>query len=461
MMIFSIRRTAQLFIAAIVLLLVAAPAFAQYTDIAALNDLGGPAEFARRRQELAKQAKTGYIVLFAKLILPQADHYREDNDFYYFTGIADPGAVLLMDVAANRTVIFEPQQSARESRVYGKNLLSLTQEERTKLGFPVVLPLNTLIGTLSGALGKTGEQDLWLRLGFADKPDGARQETARDYATEYSHPFGNPMPGDRSVFRRIQEMFPAAHLRDMTPFIDAMRYIKTPQEIAVLRRNGKLSAEGIRRGMARAYPGIYEYQIEAEASYVFRSSGAQGIAYPAIVGAAANGTTWHYFSDRDQTKPNDLIVFDYAADLDHMTMDITRTFNVSGKFTPEQAKWYAVDLETQKAVIDMLRPGNTYEQASDAGKKIFEKNGIAAQWYGFPGHTVGLATHDVIGTTGPIRAGQVVTVEPIIEFPDKNMHYRIEDTILITDGVPEILSSAVPKEMVDVEKLVGSEAKKP
>jgi Xaa-Pro aminopeptidase len=109
----------------------------------------------------------------------------------------------------------------------------------------------------------------------------------------------------------------------------------------------------------------------------------------------------------------------------------------------------------------MLRPGNTYEQASEAGKKIFEKNGIASQWYGFPGHTVGLATHDVVGTTGPIRAGQVVTVEPIIEFPEKNMHYRIEDTILITDGAPEILSSAVPKEMVEVEKLVGSEAKKP
>jgi Xaa-Pro aminopeptidase len=461
MMIFFTRRNALLLVATVLLLFVAAPAFAQYTDIAALDDLGGPAEFARRRQELAKQAKTGYIVLCAKLILPQADHYREDNDFYYFTGIADPGAVLLIDIAANRTILFEPQQSARESRVYGKNLLSLTQEERTKLGFTVVMPLNTLIGTLSAALGKTGEQDLWLRLGFADKPDGARQETARDYATEYSHPFGNPMPGDRGLLRRIQEMFPAAHLRDMTPFIDSMRYIKTAQEIAILRRNGKLSAEGIRRGLARAYPGIYEYQIEAEASYVFRNSGAQGISYPAIVGAAANGTTWHYFSDRDQTKPNDLIVFDYAADLNHMTMDITRTFNVSGKFTPEQAKWYAVDLETQKAVIDMLRPGNTYEQASEAGKKIFEKNGIAAQWYGFPGHTVGLATHDVIGTTGPIRAGQVVTVEPIIEFPDKNMHYRIEDTILITDGAPEILSSAVPKEMVEVEKLVGSEAKRP
>ena len=150
------------------------------------------------------------------------------------------------------------------------------------------------------------------------------------------------------------------------------------------------------------------------------------------------------------------MVFDFAADLDHMTMDITRTFNISGKFTPEQAKWYAVDLESQKASIALLKPGNTYEQVADAGKAVFEKNGIAKQWYGFPGHFVGLATHDVKMPTGPVKAGQVVTVEPIVEFPDQHMHFRVEDTILVTDNGPEILSSGVPKEMSDVEKLVGS-----
>jgi len=151
------------------------------------------------------------------------------------------------------------------------------------------------------------------------------------------------------------------------------------------------------------------------------------------------------------------VVFDFAADLDHMTMDITRTFNIDGKFTPEQAKWYNVDLESQKAVIAMLKVGNTYEQAADAGKAVFEKAGEGAQWSGFPGHFVGLATHDVMLPKGPIQAGQVVTVEPIVEFPDKHWHFRVEDTILITANGPEVLSSAIPKEMADVEKLVGSQ----
>jgi Xaa-Pro aminopeptidase len=430
------------------------PALAQYTDPAVINDLGGPQEFARRRQELAKQLKTGRLILFARTILPEANHYREDNDFFYFTGLADPGAIMVMDASNGDTTIFEPQQSSRGKQVYGSNLLSLTPEAQEKLGFKTVFPLGNLDLILAFTLSK--ESDLWLRLTFPDKADGARPETGRDYAADYNDPYGDPLPGDRAALKKLAERYPAAHLRDATPFIDDLRNLKTPQEIELLRRNGKLSAEGIKQGIAHAHPPMFEYQIEAHAAYVFRNGGAQGWAYPAIVSSAENINTWHYFNDRRQIQPNELVVFDFAADLDHMTMDITRTFNSSGKFTPEQAKWYAVDLESQKASIALLKPGNTYEQVADAGRAVFEKNGIAKQWYGFPGHFVGLATHDVKQPTGPVKAGQVVTVEPIVEFLDQHMHFRVEDTVLVTDNGPEILSSGVAKEMSEVEKLVGS-----
>jgi len=429
-------------------------ALAQYTDPVVINDLGGPQEFARRRQELAKQLKTGHFILFARTILPEANHYREDNDFFYFTGLSDPGAVMVMDAGNGDTAIFEPQQSSRGKQVYGANLLSLTPEAQEKLGFKTVLPLSSLDITLAYAFSK--ESDLWLRLSFPDKADGARPEIGRDYAADYTSPYGDPLPGDRAALKKLAERYPAAHLRDATAFIDDLRNLKTPQEIELLRRNGKLSADGIKQAIAHAHPPMFEYQIEAQAAYVFRNGGAQGWAYPAIVSSAENINTWHYFNDRRQIQPNELVVFDFAADLDHMAMDITRTFNISGKFTPEQAKWYAVDLESQKASIAMLKPGNTYEQVADAGKAVFEKAGIAKQWDGFPGHFVGLATHDVKFPTGPVKAGEVVTVEPIVEFPDQHMHFRVEDTILVTDNGPEILSSSVPKEMSEVEKLVGS-----
>lgn len=437
------------------LLVISLTAAAQYTDPAYINDLGGPQEFARRRAELAHKAKAGYILLFARVTLPESNHYREDNDFFYYTGLADPGAVLVMDASKpEAAVIFEPEQAPRVKQVYGANLLAMTPEQREKLGYKTVMPIANLDGMLSFIFST--ENDLWLRLTFPDKADGARPEVGRDYAEEYAAPYGDPTPGDRAAIQKLAQRFPAAHQRDLTGFIDEMRNIKTPGEIAVLRRNGALSAEVLKEAMAHAHPPMYEYQIEARADYVFRNGGASGWAYPAIVSSAENINTWHYFNDRRQIQPNELVVFDFAADLDHMAMDITRTFNISGKFSPDQAKWYAVDLECQKAVIAQLKPGNTYEQASDAGKAVLEKYGEGKQWYGFPGHFVGLATHDVLRPKGPIKAGQVVTVEPIVEFPDKQMHFRVEDTILITESGVEILSSGVPKEPAEVEKLVGS-----
>jgi Aminopeptidase P, N-terminal domain len=142
------------FVSVAIALSSALPAVAQYTDQAAMNDLGGPQEFARRRADLVKQLKTGYVILCARRILPEANHYREDNDFFYYTGISDPGAVMLMDVSTGDTTIFEPEQSARTRQVYGPNLLSLTSEQRAKLGFQTVSPLSSLDRVLAFVCGK-------------------------------------------------------------------------------------------------------------------------------------------------------------------------------------------------------------------------------------------------------------------------------------------------------------------
>jgi Xaa-Pro aminopeptidase len=359
-----------------------------------------------------------------------------------------------MDAKSGRSILFEPVQPPRKKQVYGPNVLAMSKDEQTKLGFPVVLPVHDIDTLLAVTLNSS--TNLWLRLDYPDKADGARPETGRDHADEYSSPYHPGLAFDRNVIEQLRGRYPQSPMRDITPILDSLRNIKTSQEIEVLRRNGKLSAEAMRDAIAHARPGMYEYQFEARARFDYANSGAQGVAYPAIVSSGNSLNTWHYFNNRKQIPANGLVVFDYGADLDHETMDITRTFNISGKFTPDQAKWYAVDLETQKAVIAMLTTAHTYEEAADAGLKIYQREGIEKQWFGFPGHFVGLATHDVLRPHGPIKPGQVVTVEPIVEFLDKQTHFRVEDTVLITSGAPEILSSAVPKELKEVEALVGS-----
>ena len=227
----------------------AAAANAQYTDKLAIEDLGGPQEFAARRSELMAQAKTGYTLLFARNDIPEAAHYREDNDFYYFTGLQDPGAVLAMDNANGHVMLFEPQQAGRTAQVYGPNLLS-QPEEAKRLGFASVQPIGNLDIWLSYALSAHPAVGLWVRLGFPDKADGARPEVGRDHAWKFAHPYHEDVPQDLAPGKLLAERYSMAKLQDVTSLIDAMRNIKRPKEIEVLRRNGKISAEGDRTAPA-------------------------------------------------------------------------------------------------------------------------------------------------------------------------------------------------------------------
>src|SRR5262249_48308616 len=338
-------------------------AAAQYTDRAAIDDLGGPQAFAERRTALAKELKTGRVVLFAKADEPDDSHYREDNDFYYFTGLQDPGAVVVIEAETGKTTLFEPVMSPRRVQFMGANAIALSEDQQKELGYEAVFPITGIDAFLGSVLQGQPGSDVWVRLSFPDQTVLARTENASGVGARDGNPYSGNPPTEMRQAQLLRERFPMANFKDATPAIDRMRNIKSAKEIGVLRRNGKISAEGDRDAIAHAHPGMYQYEMEAQAYFYFYSHGAQGVAYPAIIGSGNDINTWHYFSNRKKIEADQLVVFDYAASLDHLTMDITRTFNVSGKFSPEQAKWYAVDLEAQKAVIAMLRPGHTYEEA--------------------------------------------------------------------------------------------------
>ena len=177
---------------------------------------------------------------------------------------------MVMDCAKGSVMIFEPQQAPRTKQVYGSEFVVAWEDERKKLGFETVLPLDVLDRGLAFGLMRNDSSDLWARLTFADKADGARPETGGDYAEEYTHPYGDPLPGDRAAIKKLAERYPAAHLRDATPFIDAMRGIsRRRRRLRCCGRNGALSAEGIKQGIAHAKAGMYEYQVEAQADFVF------------------------------------------------------------------------------------------------------------------------------------------------------------------------------------------------
>jgi Xaa-Pro aminopeptidase len=151
----------------------------------------------------------------------------------------------------------------------------------------------------------------------------------------------------------------------------------------------------------------------------------------------------------------ELVVMDYGGSLDHLTMDLTRTWPVSRRFTDEQLRAYQTVLDAQKAIIAAIRPGVTRETVRTLAENIFRKNGFDPR-YAYAGHYVGLSVHDVGDWGLPFRAGMVLAIEPIIDLPERQLHVRIEDTVLVTQTGTEILSGAVPKEAHEMTQLVGT-----
>jgi Xaa-Pro aminopeptidase len=409
-----------------------------------------PAEFAARRQALAKALGKGTLVLFGRTEPQAGIRFRQDNDFFYFTGNEDLNAAMVLSAATGAATLYLPPQTAGEIRALGKNWL--TDPELGKpWGFAAIRPLDELPGALARVAG-AAEPVLWLRLQSGDESDNNRTEHAHDLSRRLVNVGGTHLTEDASRAAYVRAHFPSLQLSDATPFIDRMRTIKSAREIEVLRANGRISAEAIRRAILATRQNGFEYEIEAEATYWMYRNGVQGNSFAPIVGSGPNVNVWHYATNGRQYKSGDLVVMDYGGALDYLGVDITRTWPVSGQFTPDQLKAYQCALEAQKAIIAAMTVGATRAQTREIGQAIYKK-------HGFPGgagagHYVGMSVHDVGDGSLPFQPGMVIAVEPIIEDASKQLHVRIEDTVLITEQGPEVLTSGVPKEIDEVLALV-------
>jgi Xaa-Pro aminopeptidase len=266
-----------------------------------------------------------------------------------------------------------------------------------------------------------------------------------------------------------------------------MRLFKSANEAEIMRQAGKISSQAHCRAMQFCAPGKYEYQLEAELHHEFAMQGARYPAYGTIVGSGDNGCILHYTENQSQLVDGDLVLIDAGGELHGYAADITRTFPVSGRFSEPQSQLYNLVLAAQLKAFTLLKPGNTLKQATDLAIEVIteglielgllsgslEANIEALSYREFfmhgLSHWLGLDVHDVghykvDGTDRPLKAGMVITVEPGIYVSptaqvDKKwcgIGIRIEDNLLITEQGHEVLTSAVPKTIADIELLMAS-----
>jgi Xaa-Pro aminopeptidase len=435
------------------------------------QDYLSPAFHAGRREAFkASMSDKGVAVFFASQVRVRNDdvdyQYAQNKNFYYFTGLQEPNAVLLLFkrpvTLLNKTgteFIFvqkrDPQKEMWTGRILGEAGVQARYELQNVFANDQ-FTANTLdLSSIDSVYSLYRNEEIFTKYKRRLDPL-TRMATILDSAIEASK---KPLA-----------------MRSMLNTLRSLRGIKQPEEIAIMRKAANISSLGHREVMKAIKPGIKEYQAQAIMEYHFKSSGSEYAGYPSIVGAAENACVLHYTTNLKQINDGELLLSDCAAEYHGYTADVTRTIPANGKFSKEQKLIYDLVLKAQDAGIQMCKSGIAHDQVDVASREvIYEglvKLGIVskkqdARQY-FPhgtSHHVGLDVHDL----GPriLLPGVIVTVEPGIYIPagskcDKkwwDIGVRIEDDILITETGNENLSAGSPRSTVEIEKLIRASSK--
>ncbi len=436
-------------------------------------------EFAQRREQLMAQMGKGTAVFCsAPMAVMHNDveyNFRQDSDFYYLTGFdeAEAVAVLAPHHEGHRFVLFvQPKDPDKETWTGYRVGLEAAKE---KFGADEAYSIDELGEKLPQYL--VGGDRIFYRLGrdrhFNDKLLGMWQRLMRTYPKRGTGPTA---------------------IADPAPLLHAMRQLKSAAELNQMRRAADIAVEAHVRAMQFAKPGVYEYQVQAELEHTFRLHGAAGPAYPSIVASGENACILHYTENTRQMQAQELLLIDAGCAYNYYNSDITRTFPIGGRFTPEQQALYEIVLEAQLQAIAQVQPGTPYSQIHDTAVEVIvdglldlgllvgEKQDLikdeaykpfymhrTGHWLGLDVHDVGVYQHGE--TPHTLEPGQVTTVEPGIYIkpdikpvegqPDVPEHWRgigirIEDDVLVTAQGHDVLTDGVPKAIADLNHLSRS-----
>lgn len=430
---------------------------------------------SRREQLMAKIGRGTAIFRSAPMAVMHNDVeyvFRQDSDFYYLTGFNEPEAVAVLAPHhdKHRFILFvQPKDPVKETWTGYRVGVEGAKE---RYGADEAYPISEL------------DKNLPLYLEKAERI--------------YYH-LGRDRPFNDKILKHWQNLMagypkrgygPIA-IEDTNPIVHAMRLVKSPAELELMRKAAEISVEAHNHVREFTQPGRYEYEIQAELEHIFRLRGGMGPAYPSIVASGANACVLHYIENNRQMLDNELLLIDAGCAYDYYNADITRTFPVGGKFTPEQKAIYELVLEAQLQAIAQVKPGNPYNLIHDtavgvlvqglldlgllAGNidEIIKEEKYKPFYMHGTGHWLGLDVHDAgVYKHGEevwqsLQPGQVLTVEPGIyiapnikpaegqpEVDEKwrGIGIRIEDDVLVTAEGHEVLTDAVPKEVAAIER---------
>jgi Xaa-Pro aminopeptidase len=427
-----------------------------------------PEEFRARWNKIFE--KIGNEAVVAMQGVAQTRGYampRQTNEFYYLCGVETPHSYLLLDGRNKKVTLYLPPRNARLEAAEGKVLSADDAADAKRLtGVDEVLSTSAMREDWLGTA-----RTIYTLLSPAEGNSEARGELVsanRAIASDY---WDGRISREQHFASLIQNRYPRVKVMDVTPILDELRSIKSPREIALVRRASEIAGQGLLEAMKITRPGAYEYELDAAARYVFLKNGARLEGYRSITAAGTeNIVNMHYYRNVSRLDGGQMVLMDYAPEYRYYTSDIGRMWPVDGKFRPAQRELLQVVLDYRNAVITRIRPGATVQQIMEEARKAMEpilaKTKFSKPAYeqaartlverggGVFSHPVGMSVHDDGDyTQGPLQPGQVFSIDPAIRVPEENLYLRYEDVVLVTATGYENFTASLPSELNDLEKI--------
>jgi len=429
-------------------------------------------EFYQRRKILQSKIGDGVAILFnnEKIYRNRDSHFkfRSDSYFHYLTGFPEPESVLFITGGKYPLSILFCKKKDKEKEIWDGFIYGPNEAKKTFL-FDEVYTLEKLNEFAIKIIANQKKI-------YSLTTNNSQQQTLINYWFAFNKK-------QKRAGTRSPEM-----IVDLTTILDPMRVVKSPHEIHLMQKSADIAAEAHIKAMQIVSPNKNEYQIEGEILSYFIQSGARDQAYQSIVAGGRNACTLHYIANDKKLKDGDLILVDAGCEYELYASDITRTYPINGRFSPAQKNVYEMVLLAQKKAIEEAKSGNPFNAPHTAALKIIidglidlklcngsrseveDKKLYRDYFMHRTSHWLGLDVHDAgdyvdeKGNSIKLKDGNVLTIEPGCyiqpsrKIPKEfwGIGIRIEDDICIKKNNPIILTKKAPKEINDLESLVGS-----
>lgn len=412
--------------------------------ILAISAIGAPAfasdritaeEYRSRRNALRKETGDAVTILFGATEREAGEirtGFFQDENFYYLTGWTEPGAILVLTPGDD--ILLVPKRNPADEKWTGPKQGPDDSGVARETGVARVVPAENFEATLPQ----------WV------------ESASKIYLIK-----------DSPSAEAVKRLLPLRVISDASLPIARLRMKKSAAEIAAIQHSTDATIAAHLAAWRSLRAGMPEYQIAAIMTEVYFAQGCERHAYAPIVGSGPNGAILHYSKNKRTVDAGDLVLMDVAGECSMYATDITRTVPVNGKFSPRQKELYEIVLGAQQAVIDAIKPGMTLGKNSpnslnkiavdyfNAHGKDLHGKPLGAYFTHGIGHHVGLDVHDPRDTEIPLAANMVVTVEPGLYIPEEGIGIRIEDVVLVTDNGGKLMSSALPREPSEIEKVLA------